>query len=1033
MKLTDIALKETRFTLLISLFLFIGGIIAFIQLPRTEDPPVVFRYSLIVTKYLGASAQRVESLVSRKIEEAVREIPEVETIHCISRKNVSIILVKLQDRYQDIHPIWNRLRRKIDRVKGDLPDGVDEPVLNDEYGEVFGTIVTVSGNGAYAKLRKVTENVHDELLRLDHVSKVITLGDRSESVWVNFYDSDMADAGISPFHLIKYLEAQNIIAPGGSIREGNSRYAVELAGELSSIEDIQNLEVALPDEDESYYLGDLVEVKRKVQQPPVSIMKSSGINCLGLAVSMRKGGNIEKMGRDVKALITELMANLPAGVELDLIAFEPERVTNRVNSFFGNLVQSLIIVMLILMITLGLRTGSIIASMMPLAFLTALVIMLGLGIDINLVALAAFILVFGIIVDTHIVISERILTLRERGEAPFTAAEASIHELHGPLITAALCTLSGFLPIYLAESTAGEYVSPLFTVVAITLLCSTFFAFTLTPLLSITLFKIKTHKEKNLLDKPGYRLYHRILLWILPHPFVVLVLTLLLFVGSLYCFRFVPKIFFPPSDRPIFTLEIEFPAGTVIEHTENTVDAINAYVHANHRADNNGGEGITNWATFVGRNAPRFILNHRTVEYNPEYAYFLFNLTSVKLIPELINSIVSYCSEQFPGTQIRARALESGPTVGYPIKVRISGEDTDGIFSIVEEVKSKLGSIEGTYNIHDDWGPPVKKYRVVIDESKASRASITHADVAISLQALLTGYPATSMREGNTIIPINVHATVDGDNEIEKINALNIHSQIKPGTTVLLGAIAEIQEVRETASFVRRNYQRTVTVRADINEAVHAKDVDALLKQWTEKQKINWGKEYSILISGEGEESTKANQSIISKLPWTAFLIVLLLIRQTRSFRRTFIIITAVPMGLIGVVIGLLVTRQPFGFMTLVGVVSLIGIVVNNAIILIDRIRINLDVKGLSSHESIIEASLNRLRPILLTTVTTIGGILPLYFRGNPTFQPMAVAIIFGLLFATLLVLGIVPVLYSILFRVDFRQYDKQSPIQGSV
>lgn len=796
-----------------------------------------------------------------------------------------------------------------------------------------------------------------------------------------------------------------------------------MAGELSSVEDIENLEVSLPDDDESYYLGDLVEVKRQFQHPPVSILKSSGTHALGLAVSMRKGGNIEKMGREVKSLLTELRGKVPAGVELDLIAFEPERVSNRVNAFFGNLLQSLIIVMFILMITLGLRTGSIVASMMPLTFLTALVIMMGLGININLVALAAFILVFGIIVDTHIVISERILTLREGGEAPIPAAEASTYELHGPLITAALTTLSGFLPIYLAESTAGEYVSPLFTIVAITLISSTFFAFTLTPLLSVSLFKVKTHKEKKLLDHAGYRLYHRLLLWMLPRPFLILILTLLLFLGSLYCFRFVPKVFFPPSDRPIFTLEIEFPAGTVIEYTEETVDAVDTYIEANLRADKNGGEGIINWATFVGRNAPRFILNHRTDEYNPEYAYFLFNLTSVKLIPEMIQSIENYCTINFPNAQIRARALESGPSVGYPIKARVSGEDVDGIFNIVDEVKSKLRSIEGTYNIHDDWGPPVKKYRVVIDETKASLASITHADVAISLQALLTGYPATTMREGNIIIPINVHATVDSDNEIEKIETLNIHSIIKRGTPVLLKDISEIQEVREPSSFVRRNFQRTVTVRADIQEGIHAKDVDIQLKQWIAEQKNKWGNDYSVLTSGESEESSKANKSIISKLPWTAFLIVLLLIRQTRSFRRTFIIVCAVPMGLIGVVFGLLVTQQPFGFMTLVGVVSLTGIVVSNAIILIDRIRINLEIKGLSSQESIVEASLNRLRPILLTTVTTIGGILPLYFRGNPTFQPMSVAIIFGLLFATLLILGIVPLLYSVLFRVDFRNY----------
>lgn len=1030
MKLTVIALKEARFTLLTSFFLFIGGIIAFMQLPRTEDPPIVFRYTLIVTIYPGASAQRVESLVSRKIEEAVREVPEVEFAHSISRKNASIILVKIADRHQKMRPIWSRLQRKIDRVKSDLPEGVQEPVLNDEYGEVYGTIVTVSGKDiTYAKLKKLTEEVHDKLLRLGNVSQVISLGDQEEKIYVDFYDTDMAEAGVSPYQLKMYLEAQNVIAPGGSILEGDLRHPVELSSELTSVEDIQNLEVILPDEEESYYLGDLVEVTRKLNQPPNSIMKSSGVRCMGLAVSMKSGGNIEKMGQEVKALIKTFSAKVPDGVELDFIAFEPERVANRINSFFGNLAQSLVIVMLILMIALGVRTGSIVASMMPLAFLSSLVVMLGCNMNLNLVALAAFILVFGIIVDTHIVISERIITLRERGEAPMVAAEKSPQELHSPLITAALSTLSGFLPIYLAESNAGEYVSPLFTVVAITLLCSTLFAFTLTPLLSVSLFKVKPHKVKTLLEKPGYRWYHHILLCMLPRPFLVVTLTLLLFLGSLYCFRYIPKIFFPPSDRPIITLEVEFPAGTDIEYTHKAVSSIDAYVESDLLADLNDGQGITNWATFIGRNAPRFILNHRTVERKPEYAYFLFNLTSIKLIPEMINKIEEYCTALLPEAQIRARALESGPTVGYPIKVRVLGEDIDGMFNIVDEVKDKLGALQGIYNIHDDWGPPVKKYRVVINEMEAFRSRITHFDVAISLQSLLTGIPANSIRDGTMIIPINVHAMVDSDNEIEKIKALNIHSRIKPGTTVTLGDIAEIEEVRETISIVRRHYQRMVTVRADLRENADPKEIDKQLTQWIKMQKDTWGDEYSILISGESEESARANKSIINKLPWTAFLIVLLLIRQTRSFRRTFIIMSAVPMGLIGVVIGLIITRQPFGFMTLVGVVSLIGIVVNNAIILIDRIRINNDLRGLSPQDSIVEASLNRVRPILLTTITTIGGIIPLYFRGNPTFQPMAAAIIFGLLFATLLVLGIVPVLYAILFRVDFRDYNKQTHI----
>ncbi len=1020
MKITEIALKEARLTWTLVVFVVLGGTIAFFGLPRFEDPKIPFRYALLTAIYPGASVERIESLVTARIEEAMSEIPEVEFINSVSRNNACAIVIKLKDRHDVLQPIWDRIRRKTEQIKTELPEGVRGPFLNDEYGEVFGIILTVTGKDVSEEEIGATANrLRGRLLRLEEVSKVIKLGEPEEVVFVEFDDAYLADLGFSARHLKSFLEAQNAIAPGGGIRQGDLRIPVEPVSDLRSVEEIENLSVTLPDEEDLYTLGELLDIRKAAPQPPVSLLRSSGSPGIGLGISLREGGNVIKLGQEVRELVTAFPEEVGDGIEFEFVAFEPDRVTSRVNGFFLNLIWSLVVIMLILMGFLGLRTGSVIATMMPLVILATLMVMYGLNVTINLVALAAFIVVLGIMVDNHIVISERILTLRERGQDAFSAATTATSELHAPLITATVTTIAGFLPIYLAESTSGEYVTPLFQVIALALICSTFFSFTITPALSVHAFKLHSRREGAPPESRWLRLYRSLLHSLLRRRFLVLAAVLLAFIGAVYSFRFVPTIFFPPSDRPIFTLELEFPSGTVIERTAEAAARIDRFTEEYRRTRSSNEPDILNWLSLIGRNAPRYVLNHRTREYSPEYAFFIYNVESTKVVPFFREKLESFTRKEFPEAQVRVRRIESGPAIGYPIRIHISGDEMEELSAIASEVKEFVGSIPGVYNVGDDWGQSVKKLLVEVDDEAAGMAGVTNGEVAFALQTLLTGIPASSLRSRDGVIPILIKSSVAGEDEIQRIKDVNVHSSLT-GKSVPLGEVTRIREVHAPSNIIRRNFLRTITVQADLDAEFNLNAVDDSIRHFIERNQERWGSGHQVQLGGEGTESERANRSILINLPWAGFLILLLLIRQTRSFRRTFIILSTIPMGFIGIVFGLLVTRVPFGFTTLVGMVSLTGIVVNNAIILMDRIRRNTDGGTMSETECIVEAALNRVRPILLTSLTTIGGILPI-LRGNPTWQGMAVSIIFGLLFSTVLVLFAVPVLYAFLFRIKFR------------
>ena len=1023
MNITRFAIENNRITGITLLVILLSGIGAYINMPRNEDPGFIIRTALVRTFFPGASPERVEQLVTDKLEKVIQEIPELDAVRSESKTGTSIIWVDIQERYTKMRPIWDNLRRKVEKAVPDLPDGVLGPYVNDEFGDVYGILITLIGDGfSYSELKDVADDVRDELLRLLDVAKVEISGDQEERIFVEYNNARLAELGISPIQLQQMLAAKNIIIPGGDITTANEKIVLEPSGNFESFEEIRRTVINIPGTKEVLLLEDVVDLKRGYIDPPETMMRATGERALNLAVSMREGGNLIDLGTQVKQVIQRAESLFPIGIEFDFIQYQPGVVKKKVDDFVSNLIQAVVIVAGVMLLTLGLRTGLVVASLIPMAMVMNFLAMSFLDIGLDQMSLAALIIALGLLVDNAIVMSESTMVQMAAGKPPIEAAINSANELRIPLLTSSLTTAAAFLPIYLAESNAGEYTAPIFKVVTITLLCSWILALTMIPLLCVHFLRVPIATKADPFQSPFYIHYRKSLLGMLRHPWVTMGVVVGVFVMAMMGFSQIPAIFFPPNDRPTFTAEIELSTGTPIEKTESVVKSIEDFIKNHLLVNDERHEGITNWGAYIGQGAPRFVLPYGPEQARPEYAFMLLNTTSRQIFDVLIPQLETFCTNNFPDLKATIRPLDSGPPAWPPIEVRISGRDTDVLFNLVDEVKDKLASIPGTRLIDDDWGARSKKIIVNVNQPRALRAGVTSQDIAISLQTFLTGLDTTEYREDDKLVPVTLRSVGADRQDIGKLETINVYAQAT-GQSVPLISVADLNVVWQPAKIKRRDRLRTVTVEAAMDQGVTASDVNQVLEPWLREQEKNWGLGYFWEFGGEAETSGKAQKSIQDKLPVAGLIILLLLVSQFNSVRRPVIILLTIPLGLIGVVFGLLVTHSYFGFMTLLGIISLAGIVINNAIVLLDRIKIEREINGLSPQQAIIESAQRRFRPILLTTVTTIGGLLPLWLGGGPMWEPMAISIMFGLLVATVLTLGVVPVLYTLFFRLNFKSF----------
>ena len=1014
MMLTRLALTNTRVTWLVLGVIVVAGLQAFKNMPRAYDPGFIIRSAQVVTYFPGAAAERVEELVSAPIEEVVKELPELDFVRSESRSGISIVTVNVSESYTEMRPIWDNLRRKIDSIADDLPEGVSKPEVNDDFGDVYGIVVGLTGEGFTSReLDTVAEEVKAVFLQFRDTAKVDILGVQDERVFLDYNNARLSDLGLSPGLLTQILAERNIVVSGGAFNLGKERISLEPSGNFESIEEIGDTLLRLPNTNQLFQLRDVATLSRSYVDPPTELISVTGEPAIAIAIAMREGGNNIALGNAVERAIADFYQIYPIGVEFDLVSFSPQEVDDKVKGFVTNLLQAIAVVTVVMLLTLGLRTGLVVSSLIPITMFLTMIVMSALSIGLDQISLAALIIALGMLVDNGIVMSESIMVSMEKGRSAFDAAIESSAELWMPLLTASLTTSAAFLPIYLAESSVGEFTSSLFKVVTITLLSSWVIALTVVPVLCVLFLRVG--KKETTTVSAIEQGYAGLLTSLLNNQKITLLVTALIFMVALAGFQYVPKLFFPPSDRSYFIVELELPTGTSIERTETVVNEIEDYLHRFKEFDDVDG-AIVNWVAYTGSSGPRFVLSHNPTPPSPNFALMVVNMTSASQIAAMRERLEQYVIDRYPDLDLATRLIDNGPAVKNPVEVRLSGSDSGALFAAVEAVKVQLQTMGGLRNVADDWGQRQKKLEIRIDQARAGRAGITNQDIALSMQAGLSGIQLTQYREGEDVIPVVLRSKTATLNDINKVSSLSVYNQ-SSGQAVPLRQVADIHLVWDIAKVYRRDGIRSVAVGAQLDPGIRAADRNAVLMPWLNEQSAVWGRSVTVELGGESESSGDANAAITEKLPIAAFLILLLLVSQFNSIRKSFVVLVTIPLGLIGVIAGLLIGQSFFGFMTLLGVISLAGIVINNAIVLLERIGLEL-AAGKDHFEAILSAALQRCRPILLTTATTVLGLLPLYLGGGEMWEPMALAIMGGLLVSTALTLCVVPVFYAMLYRV---------------
>ena len=1017
MSLTRLAINQNRITITVIVLAVLAGLYAFQDIPKAQDPGFTIRTAVITTRFPGASPQRVEELVTDKIEKKAQEMPEIDNIISESRTGISIITVNFKESYRVMRPIFDDLRRKVETVVDDLPQGSSVPVVNDEFGDVFGSVYTLTGDGfSYAELKEVADELRDELLKEPDIAKVEVHGAQQEVIFVEYNNSRLSEFGLSPQQLAATLATANIVSSGGDVVSGRERIALEPTGNYESLQDLKRSVIQLPG-GALVYLEDIAEVYRGYKDPPSSVARVNGEPALALAISMREGGDILKLGDRLNDIMPELIARYPWGVNIEKVYFQADLVRTNVDNFTFNLMQAVGIVIVVMIAFLGLRTGLVVGALIPTTIISTFFAMQVFDITINQISLTALIISLGLLVDNAIVMTESILVKREQGVGAIDAAVESGKELAAPLLISSLTTAFAFMPIAMAKSAVGEYTSDIFYVVAITLLLSWLIAMTFIPMLTTVALRVDKVQESRdeAFEGRWYAVYRGLLTLAVYNPYRFLAIVVALFAVAIVGMGHVRQEFIAPSEDPIFTAKLEMPLGTSIETSQAVIESVDGFVSERFYAPEDS--PLRNWLTFIGDGGPRFVLGLNPPNPNPANTFLIANTFDGKAVDEVISGIEKFVRANHPDLAAQVKRLENGPPVDYPIIVRLSGLDFDALYRMADEVTDYLYQLPGVSDVKNTWGLQTKKLKIRVNQELARRAGVTSEDVAYSLQASLTGIDLTQYREGDEIIPVTLRTTAAYRQDISKLEGLTVFSQ-STGQNVPLKQVADAVLDFEPGIIQRRDRERTLSLNVQLLPGATAAEVVSDLGPWLEQAQAQWPLGHGYEIGGETEESGEANASIAAELPTAGMLILLLLVAQFNSIRRPVIILTTIPLGLIGVTFGLLVANSTFGFFTILGLISLSGIIINNAIVLLDRIAIEINQFGRSQSEAVFYATQQRLRPILLTTATTVLGMTPLLWGGTAMFMPMAITIIFGLAFATALTLLVVPVLYTLFFRV---------------
>ena len=1011
---------------MVTLILLVGGIIAFTSLGQLEDPEFTIKDALIITQYPGASPEQVEEEVTYPIETELQNLPYVDKITSTSKAGYSKVQLTIKDTYRakELKQIWDEVRKKIRDISGNFPTGVGTPIVVDDFGDVYGVMLAVHGEGyPYKDLENYVDYVKRELVLVDGIAKVTVAGEQDEQVTIEISRSKLTNMGIAPSQLEDLLKNQNSVSNAGKVKVGSEYIRISPTGEFQDISELENLIVGTPIDGNLIRLKDIATIKREYAEPETHIVGFNGSKSLLLGVSFSSNVNVVKVGEALEKRITELEYQQPVGLSMEPIYFQSKEVDRSVSNFLLNLVEAVGIVILVLLVFMGIRSGILIGIILLLTILGTFIVMDYFKINLQRISLGGLIIALGMLVDNAIVVTEGVLIGLQRGMTKLQAASAVVKQTKWPLLGATVIAITAFAPIGLSPDAVGEFVGSLFYVLLISLFLSWITAITLTPFFCDLFFKESIAKAKaSETDAEKVDPYQGFIFtgykWLLDKAMHYRWVTVVLLIGGLvasgWAFQFVKQAFFPPSTTPMFYMDIQMPEGTHIEDTYKKVQSIEQDLLKDDR--------IENVTSTTGQGALRFMLTYEAEQENASYAQFIVRTKTKEAIPGLLKDLYYKMQEEYPELEVKLQRLQLGPSTGAKLETRISGPDPKVLRQLSAQVQEIYRADGGLESIKDDWRQPVKVLRPIFNDAQARRLGISKTELDDVLLTNFTGSQIGLYREGTDLLPIVRKAPENERVSIDQIRDLQIYSPASGSYVTLSTLVSGFETVWEDPIIERRDRKRTITVMADPKILGDETAMSIFSRTRGAIEAIQLPPGYTLEWGGEYESSTDAQANIFKALPLGYLFMFIITILLFNSIRVPLTIWFCVPLALIGVSTGLLVMNSAFSFMALLGFLSLSGMTVKNGIVLADQINYELD-QGTEKYEAIFNSAVSRVRPVCMAAVTTILGMIPLLFDGF--FEGMAVVISFGLGFATILTLIAVPVFYTLLFRVKYRHHSE--------
>ncbi|WP_313118430.1 efflux RND transporter permease subunit [Ectopseudomonas guguanensis] len=1010
------ALRNRQIVLYIMLLLAVVGALSYTKLGQSEDPPFTFKAMVIRTNWPGASAEEVSRQVTERIEKKLMETGEYDRITSFSRPGESQVTFMARDsmRSSEIPELWYQVRKKVSDIRHTLPPGIQGPFFNDEFGTTFGNIYALTGKGFdYAVLKDYADRLQLQLQRVKDVGKVELVGLQDEKIWIELSNTKLATLGLPLSAVQQALEAQNAVAAAGFFETSSERIQLRVTGRFESVEEIRDFPIRVADR--TSRIADVAEVKRGFNDPPAPRMRFMGEDAIGIAVSMKAGGDILVLGKALEGEFARLQQTLPLGMELRKVSDQPAAVKTGVGEFVKVLVEALVIVLAVSFFSLGLRTGLVVALVIPLVLAMTFAAMYYLGIGLHKISLGALVLGLGLLVDDAIIAVEMMAIKMEQGYDRFKAASFAWTSTAFPMLTGTLITAAGFLPIATAQSGTGEYTRSIFQVVAISLIASWIAAVMFVPYLGDKLLPdlAKLHAAKHggsdaghdPYSTPFYRRVRATVEWCVRRRGLVILLTIGLFIASVLLFRFVPQQFFPASGRLELMVDIKLEEGASLSATEAEVRRLEQLLKEQ--------PGIDNYVAYVGTGSPRFYLPLDQQLPAASFAQFVVLASSIEERERLRTWLIQVMNDEFPALRSRVSRLENGPPVGYPIQFRVSGEHIDEVRALARQVADKVRENPHVVNVHLDWEEPSKVVILNVDQDRARALGVNTAELSRFLQGSLSGTSVSQYREGNELIEILQRGTAQERKALSLLPSLAVPTD--SGRSVALSQVATLEYGFEEGIIWHRNRLPNVTVRADVYGGQQPASLTQQILPTLEPIRAELPDGYLLEVGGTVEDSARGQKSVNAGVPLFIVVVLTLLMLQLKSFSRSAMVFLTAPLGLIGVTLFLLIFRQPFGFVAMLGTIALAGMIMRNSVILVDQIEQDIS-HGLDRWHAIIEATVRRFRPIVLTALAAVLAMIPL--SRSVFFGPMAVAIMGGLVVATALTLLFLPALYAAWFRV---------------